>query len=737
MIQNLHREKILIVDDNPENIWPLIENLETEYEIQFATDGEKALNIAFSNDRPDLILLDIIMPGMNGYEVCSKLKIREYTKDIPVIFLSAKTEERDETRGLELGAQDYITKPFSMSVVRARIKSVLALKREMERRQLLKKQIADLNAQLEHQVRTKMKELREAQETLRSYEEKYNNLFHPKKFAEAETRSKILVVDDQPGNIHILMEHLEAEYEVLFATNGEKALDIAFSGNPPDLVLLDIMMPDMDGYEVCSTLKGSVATRDIPVIFITAHDQEEDETRGFRLGAADFITKPFRMPIVEARIKAILRLKEEMNNRMVLARRLEDLNKNLEERIQKKTTELAQAHENLMVSEKQYRTIFENAIEGIFWSTPEGRYLSASPSLARLLGYESPQEIISTTTDIAHQIYVRPEDRTEYCRTLEEKGEISGFETRLRKKNGDIIWVMISAKVIHDEKGKPLYYQGFNLDITEQKRARELELANIRLRELNALKSAMMSTASHDLRSPLTSILGLTDVIKSYFSKHFMPHLKGNSNLEAKAEKSIVFLETIKKEGERLIRLINNFLDLSKVESGCSEWHDRPIRITGIIDQAVNAIKGQLLEKNGVEFEIACGDDLPVITCDPDRMMQIMVNLLSNAAKFTEAGSIRIRALSVPEEMIEVRVTDSGPGIPDEEQEKIFDKFYQIKQNGKFEKKTKGTGLGLSICKQIIEHYGGKIWVESESGHGSTFIFRFPVGESVQNRDQR
>jgi PAS domain S-box-containing protein len=284
-------------------------------------------------------------------------------------------------------------------------------------------------------------------------------------------REKILVVDDQPENIYILIENLEEDYEIMFATNGKKALNIAFSEDRPDLILLDILMPEMDGYEVCTTLRAASETRDIPIIFITASEQQADEAKGLQLGAVDFIAKPFKMPIVEARIKTALRLKAEMDRRMALARKLEDLNRHLEERIEEKARELELTHENLKTSESKYRAIYENAMEGIFQTTIDGRLLSVSPSLAHILGYVSPDEIISTVTDIDRRLYVRSEDRERFRHTLEQEGEISGFETQFRKKNGDIIDVMVSAKAIRDENGELLHFQGFNIDISERKRA--------------------------------------------------------------------------------------------------------------------------------------------------------------------------------------------------------------------------------------------------------------------------
>ncbi len=459
------KDRILVVDDSPESVWPLIDHLESDYEVIYANGARKALTLARSSNRPDLILLDVMMPEMDGYQVFAKLQDEANTRYIPVIFITARSEDQDEVKGLEIGAQDYIVKPFSLPVVKARIKSVLELKKELERRLILKTRLEEMNLQLERQVRTKIMELDETREALLAYEEKYTYLF--KAAPTMPSPRTVLVVDDNPDNIHALMGALaDGDYRVTYATTGQKAIQIANSEDQPDVILLDVMMPGMDGFEVCSRLKASAETWDIPIIFTTPRDYKIDETKGLNLGAVDFIIKPFSLPVVKARLKAALQLKAEMDNRIVLTRKLEDLNKNLEKRVREKTVALQQAHEDLMASERRYRSIYETAIEGIFEVTPQGRLLSASPSLARILGYESPLELITSIKDVAEQLYVQPEDRDRFRDLLEQNGEILNFETRFRRKQGDIIWVMICAKVVRNHNRRQNYYQGFLIDIT-------------------------------------------------------------------------------------------------------------------------------------------------------------------------------------------------------------------------------------------------------------------------------
>lgn len=165
-------------------------------------------------------------------------------------------------------------------------------------------------------------------------------------------KPKILIVDDKPENIHILM-NLKGDYELLYALNGKEALEILFQEDRPDLVLLDIMMPGIDGYEVCKRLKNNEDTKDIPVIFITAMNSDQEETKGLKLGAVDYISKPFNLDIVRARISNTLRLKKEMDRRMILSRQLQEMNQNLENIVNEKVFELKLAHKEL--KENEYR----------------------------------------------------------------------------------------------------------------------------------------------------------------------------------------------------------------------------------------------------------------------------------------------------------------------------------------------------------------------------------------------
>ena len=290
------RARILIVDDVHENLHALMNVLRDDYAIVAATSGEKALELARRLPHPDLILLDIRMPGMDGYSVLAELKIDPATADIPVIFVTALADAADEARGLALGVADYITKPVNPDLLHTRVRTQLELQRYRRNPVLL-----DVMAHVPN----------------------------------GRTQS-LLVVDDVPENIHELLEALKDTYRIQVANTGARALEIVNGPSPPDLVLLDVMMPGMDGYEVCRRIKATPAGNRIPVIFVTVVDAVSDKVRGFELGAADYITKPFDIDEVHARVRTHLELAR-------LRRFLEDL--------------VAQRTALLQVSEEKYRIL--------------------------------------------------------------------------------------------------------------------------------------------------------------------------------------------------------------------------------------------------------------------------------------------------------------------------------------------------------------------------------------------
>ena len=258
-----------------------------------------------------------------------------------------------------------------------------------------------------------------------------------------------------------------------------------------------------------------------------------------------------------------------------------------------------------------------------------------------------------------------------------------------------------------------------------RERTQQLEEANQRLQELDKVKSDFLSTVSHELRTPLTSVLGFAKIISRRFKNTLLPVLdSADAKVQKDAKKVEENLGIIIDEGERLTRLINDVLDLAKIESGSLEWKMEEVSLFELVKKCTMAFSSVSREKN-IEVSLKKkGEDLGVYG-EKDRLTQVVTNLISNSIKFTQEGGSVTCTLEGGEESVVVKVIDTGIGIPSKDLNKVFDRFKQVGDT--LTDKPKGTGLGLPICKEIIEHHGGEIWAESEPGKGSTFVFTLPT----------
>jgi len=262
--------KILIVDDVSENLHLLTRMLKKDYTIIASTKANKVLELAKKKPQPDIILLDVIMPDIDGYEVCSLLKQDKETCNIPVIFITSLNSIEDQEKGLDAGGIDFIAKPFSRKIITQKINMHMQVK-ALEKLIPKKSEIVSLNTDT--------------------------------------PQDTILVVDDAPQNISLIVEILKEDYKVSVATGGQKALELLDNGLMPDIILLDIVMPNMDGFQICKHLKSVNKYQDIPIIFLTILEDKKDVVKGLELGAVDYVSKPVEPSVLKARIKTHLHLK--------------------------------------------------------------------------------------------------------------------------------------------------------------------------------------------------------------------------------------------------------------------------------------------------------------------------------------------------------------------------------------------------------------------------------------------
>ncbi len=316
------------------------------------------------------------------------------------------------------------------------------------------------------------------------------------------------------------------------------------------------------------------------------------------------------------------------------------------------------------------------------------------------------------------------------CSSRDELGRLGSafnqMSAAIQKRDGDLRELAAGLERTVAERTTALREQ--NAALMEANAA--LTLARKEAETANRAKTGMLSVVSHEMRTPLTSILGFAKLVERRLVQISTPAtVATHPELQHPLTQMRDNIGIIVSEGERLVGLINNLLDLAKIEAGKVEWAMRPVAIEIVMNHAL-AATASLLTAKSLDMVLDVAPNLPMVIGDHDRLIQVMVNLIANAVKFTDAGTITCQAfcdISGAAPQIVVSVQDTGIGIDPADFDKVFEQFVQV---GKPGTGPKGTGLGLPICKQIVEHHGGRLWVESTPGQGSTFSFTLPVDQS-------
>nr|WP_246312090.1 ATP-binding protein [Aquabacterium terrae] len=394
--------------------------------------------------------------------------------------------------------------------------------------------------------------------------------------------------------------------------------------------------------------------------------------------------------------------------------------------------------EQLRGSEAQHRGIVEGALEGISRVSLEGRVLSANPASAQMLGYASVDELLASVHDVKHQLYVDPQERAAVLERLLTQGTIAGREVQLRRRDGSTLWVLMNARLVRDEHGQPLYIETFASDISQRKhdeaelvrhrdhleelvheRTAELTAAKERAEVANRAKSDFLARMSHELRTPLNGVLGFTQLMQLAASV---------------GSREAAHLRIIRSSGEHLLRLINDILDLSRVEAGRLELHASAVELVPCLAEVVDAVRVKAEEK-GLRFVFDAAPGLPrAVEVDDKRLRQVLLNLLGNAVKFTARGEVALRVQHGPDlpgrARLRFEVSDTGPGIAEQHLDAIFLPFEQV---GDMQQREGGTGLGLAISRQLVRLMGDELRVHSrlagadaEDG-GSRFWFELSL----------
>jgi two-component system cell cycle sensor histidine kinase/response regulator CckA len=506
-------------------------------------------------------------------------------------------------------------------------------------------------------------------------------------------KANILVVDDTPENLRLLLELLQTQgYNVRPVPNGSLALKAA-KHDPPDLILLDINMPGLNGYEVCQRLKKDKTLNEIPVLFISALEETLDRLRAFEVGGVDYITKPFQAEEVLARVTTHLRLRE--------------LTKHLEIKVQERTKALRE-------SEEKYRLHFEHVSDVVYSIAPDFRVLDISPSVERILGYR-PEELIGKQLQDLNLL------TEEYLETA--------FSDAMRVLAGE--WVSSSVyefiakdgtKRFGEVSGAPLVRDGEIVgivsvarDITERK---QLEA---QLRQAQKVESIgeLAAGVAHDFNNLLTPISGFADLL-------LWKAPEGSKEQE--------HLRQIQVAAQRAVALTRQLRLFSRQEEG----ERRPVGLNSVIKETRDLLAHSLPREIAIELRLE--PELGVVKADPSQISQVLMNLCVNARDaMPEGGTLTLETRNMtldeeyarlhlgaqPGDYVRLSVSDTGCGMSPEVQARLFEPFFTTKEPGK------GTGLGLAVVYGVVEEHGGFINVYSQEGRGSTFHIYLPAIESA------
>ena len=749
---------IFIIDDNPDNVRLLTEVLESfGYKTLVAMDGINGIQ-KIAKASPDLILLDILMPEIDGFETCQRLKQSEITRDIPIIFMTALASTTDKVKGLKLGAVDYITKPFQQEELRARLELHLQLRRLSQdlakQNQQLQVEIAKREV-IEEQFKILFKVSEQSPTSIMITDVQGNITYVNPKFEEVTGYRAEDVIGENPRILKSGYTHTK-EYAYLWKMissghewygefhnkkrNGELYWEQAWISPIKDAdgkithyaaVKEDITLRKENELEIYRQLdrEGVVAdltlsirhSLDLPVILDTAVTELK------RVLEVDRVLVYWLMPdgsgkiaaeSVSEQLNAMVdhvfpseTFPDEVYQRYIQGRvySVSDLDSN------EMVPCLKEFLQNLGVKAKLIAPIIQNeSLWGLlvahhsqphFWQSWE----------SELFNQVSNQMAIAISqANLYQQVQIELAEKIQAEQALQALNQ--ELEDRVERRTAELKQSELQVQIELEERKK--------IEIQLQKNNQNLALTNIELARATRLKDEFLANMSHELRTPLNSILGMSEALQEGI-------WGGLSDLQRKA------IMTIESGGQHLLALINDILDLAKIESGKLELHLEKIEIEKLCSDSLIFVKQLALKKN-IQIIFNFADHLKqnqfaYITVDELRIRQALINLLNNAVKFTpNGGTVTLEAKIteiVDEEekrnlYIDFLVIDTGIGIAPEDISKLFQTFIQI--DSTLNRKYAGTGLGLALVKKIVELHGGSVDIESEVNKGSQFRVRLP-----------
>ncbi len=544
----------------------------------------------------------------------------------------------------------------------------------------------------------------------------------------------VLLVDDHPENLIALEAILgELGQNLVFANSGEEALRCLLHQDFA-VILLDVQMPGMDGFETASLIRQRQRSRNTPIIFLTAFSTSDDlMVKGYSLGAVDYLFKPLNPAILTSKVTVFVELFQKTAE------------------VERQAAQLIQINSELKRSEERFRLLSRCSPVGIFLMDTAGQYTYANPSCRAICGFAFQEDWQTDWIDCIH-----PQDREQVLAswaTSVQQGQ--SYSSEFRIETPDLKWVHVRSSPMRSEQGDLLGHVGTLEDITDRHQAEVTRAQMIReqtarqqAEAANRMKDEFLAIVSHELRTPLNSILGWAQLLL-------------NRNLdEATTTRA---LETIERNARSQTQLIEDILDVSQIIQGKLRLTMQPVNLAALIESVIDTLRLSVNSKS-LQIETHYAANLGKAYGDAERLKQIIWNLLSNSIKFTpEQGQITIRLIHLSrndydqvkhkhkpalaalqdlepalplrfsDDYVQLQISDTGIGISASFLPHVFDRFRQA--DSTTTRPYGGLGLGLAIVHHLVEQHRGTIWVESAGeGQGATFTVNLPLLAQPETR---
>ena len=656
----MNMKTILIVDDSEMAAIGISAAFPSEYRIQVVTDGLRAISVCQGNNPPDIILLDVSMPEINGFEVCRRLKADIRSASIPVIFITGMNSPDDEEKGLQVGAVDYIHKPFTPSIVLARVTTHLALRDSMDAVKLQQDRLIELERQ---QAEEQIGEIRKRLEYVMAAtgEGIWDYNIGSRTVCHNATWCNLLGLDNS-----YLEHNLDVFAKIIHEDDRETVFQSITSAIKGCRKYTSVhRMRRFDGTVIWVLDRGRVVE----------WDQNGSPTR--MVGSISDITAE------------------------------------------------RQAEEEIKKGKQMLRTILDTTSEAIYGTDLDGLCTFCNAACLRLLGYDSEQELIGK--NMHNLIHHTKSDGLPFpvceCRIFQAFTKCEPTHV-----DDELLWRKDGDSFLAEYWSNPQIVDGILvgavvtfIDITQRKKNEaNLVSALVAAEAANIAKSQFLSNMSHEIRTPMNGVIGLSQLLI-------------NTKLD---DKQRDYLAKITASGRHLVSIINDILDFSKIEAGKLKLEQDDFRLDSVIDNVANLTALECSKKH-LSIVFVVSPHIPfILNGDAIRLGQVLINLVSNAIKFTSDGEVIVYIAAVEHfsDTIRLRcsIKDTGIGLTDSQQSMLFRPFSQA--DASTTRQYGGTGLGLAVSRHLCELMSGGIDVISQFGLGSTFTFSAVLGLSNDRR---